>query len=206
MRSAVSALVGALLLLGAGVATAATTHTGPRELVRQTTDEMLSTLKAERKLIEAEPQRLYELVNRIIVPHFDFVAMSRWVLGKHWRTATRAQKLRFVRAFRTLMVRTYATALLDYTDQEIRYLPMREDISSGDVTVRTEVIQPTGQPVAMNFRLHLRPKKGWKVYDIAVDGISLVSNFRTSFATEIKKNGLDALITRLEKRNAGAEA
>ncbi len=174
----------------------------PQALVKRTTEEMLATLKAERKLIDAEPARLYDLVNQIIVPHFDFVAMSRWVLGKHWRTATRKQKLRFVRAFRTLMVRTYATALLDYTDQEIRYLPLREDPASGDVTVRTEVIQPTGQPVAMHFRLHLRPKKGWKVYDVTVDGISLVSNFRTSFATEIRKSSLDALIERLEKRNA----
>ncbi len=173
----------------------------PQALVKRTTEEMLATLKAERKLIDAEPARLYDLVNQIIVPHFDFVAMSRWVLGKHWRTATRKQKLRFVRAFRTLMVRTYATALLDYTDQEIRYLPLREDPASGDVTVRTEVIQPTGQPVAMHFRLHLRPKKGWKVYDVTVDGISLVSNFRTSFATEIRKSSLDALIERLEKRN-----
>ena len=130
--------------------------------------------------------------------------MSKWVLAKHWRTADKKQKLAFIRAFRTLMVRTYATALLDYTEQEIRYVPLRDDIGSGDVTVRTEVHQKTGQPIGIKYGLHLR-KKGWKVYDISVDGISLVANYRTSFNTEIKQKGLDGLIARLETHNARAE-
>ena len=165
---------------------------------------MLAALKKERETLKKEPDKIYDLVNDIVLPHFDFVRMSKWVLAKHWRNASKKQKLGFIRAFRTLMVRTYATALLDYTDQEIKYIPLRDEVSSGDVTVRTDVHQKTGQPVAINYSLHLR-KKGWKVYDVAVDGISLVANYRTSFNTEIKQKGLDNLITRLEAHNIKAE-
>jgi phospholipid transport system substrate-binding protein len=98
-------------------------------------------------------------------------------------------------------VRTYGVALLDYSDQEIRYLPLRDDPANGDVTVRSEVIQPNGGAVSLNFRLYKR-NEAWKVYDISVDGISLVTNFRTSFATEIKQAGLDRLIQRLEDKVA----
>ncbi|MCW9025218.1 MAG: ABC transporter substrate-binding protein, partial [Gammaproteobacteria bacterium] len=104
-----------------------------------------------------------------------------------------------------LMVRTYAVALLDYTDQKINFMPLRGELNEDGVTINTEVIQPTGKPpVAINYRLYLK-RDSWKVYDIAVDGISLVSNYRTSFASEIKQDGIDALIARLEKHNKKAE-
>ena len=193
-----------LLLVLLTLAFGSQADVGPQELVKQTTEKMLAALKSERETLKKDPDQIYALVNDIVLPHFDFVRMSKWVLAKHWRNASKAQKLRFIRAFRTLMVRTYATALLDYTDQEIKYLPLRDDIGGGDVRVRTDVSQKTGQPVSINYSLHLR-KKGWKVYDVAVDGISLVANYRTSFNTEIKQKGLDELIVRLETHNARAE-
>ena len=174
---------------------------GPQELVQQTTKQTLSRLQSERVVLQQNPNGIYELIKEVISPHFDFVRISAWVLGKHWRTASKEQKLRFVRAFRTLLVRTYGVALLDYTDQEIRYLPLRDDPANGDVTVRTEVIQSTGETVSLNYRLYLR-NEAWKVYDVSVDGISLVTNFRTSFATEIKQSSLDGLIQRLEDKVA----
>lgn len=174
---------------------------GPQELVEQTTEQTLSRLQRERQVLQQNPDGIYDLIKEVISPHFDFVRISAWVLGKHWRTASKEQKLRFVRAFRTLLVRTYGVALLDYTDQEIRYLPLRDDPSNGDVTVRTEVIQSTGETVSLNYRLYLR-NEAWKVYDVSVDGISLVTNFRTSFATEIKQSSLDGLIQRLEDKVA----
>ena len=178
---------------------------GPQELVQQTTVQTLSRLQSEQAALQQNPEGIYDLVKEIISPHFDFIRISAWVLGKHWRTASKEQKLRFVRAFRTLLVRTYGVALLDYSDQEIRYLPLRDDPANGDVTVRSEVIQPNGGTVSLNFRLYKR-NEAWKVYDISVDGISLVTNFRTSFATEIKQAGLDSLIQRLEdKVAAGSE-
>jgi phospholipid transport system substrate-binding protein len=151
--------------------------------------------------LQQNPDGIYDLVKEIITPHFDFIRISAWALGKHWRTASKEQKLRFITAFRTLLVQTYGVVLLDYTDQELRYLPLRDDPASGDVTVRTEVIQPNGEAVSINYRLYLK-NGAWKVYDISVEGVSLVTNFRTSFATEIKQAGLDSLIQRLEAKTA----
>ena len=196
---------GWLLLLCLCLPLAGQAAIGPQELVQQTTAQTLSRLQSEQVALQQNPDGIYDLVKEIISPHFDFIRISAWVLGKHWRTASKEQKLRFVRAFRTLLIRTYGVALLDYTDQEIRYLPMRDDPTNGNVTVRSEVIQPNGGAVSLNFRLYKR-NEAWKVYDISVDGISLVTNFRTSFATEIKQAGLDSLIQRLEdKVTAGGE-
>lgn len=190
---------GWLLLLCLCLPLAGQAAIGPQELVQQTTAQTLSRLQSEQAALQKNPDGIYDLVKEIISPHFDFIRISAWVLGKHWRTASKEQKLRFVRAFRTLLIRTYGVALLDYTDQEIRYLPLRDDPTNGDVTVRSEVIQPNGGAVSLNFRLYKR-NEAWKVYDISVDGISLVTNFRTSFATEIKQAGLDSLIQRLEDK------
>jgi len=195
-------LVAGLLLLGSGIASgnASTSGNDPQQLVIDTADQMLSALKANRAELDKNPDLIYDLVKDIVLPHTDFVRMSSWVLGKYWRRASKEQKIRFVRAFRELMVRTYAVALLEYSDQKIEYVPLRDDPASGDVTVRTQVIQSGKQPIAINYNLWRR-KDEWKVYDIAVDGISLVANYRTSFATEIKEKGLDALISRLEQHN-----
>lgn len=172
---------------------------GPQELVKETTDQTLSRLQRDRVALQQNPDGIYDLVQEVITPHFDFVRISAWVLGKYWRTASKEQKIRFIKAFRTLLVQTYGVVLLDYTDQELRYLPLRDDPASGDVTVRTEVIQPNGEAVSINYRLYLK-NGAWKVYDISVEGVSLVTNFRTSYATEIKQSGLDTLIQRLEAK------
>lgn len=188
-----------ILLLCLGLPLAGQAASGPQELVKETTDQTLLRLQRERTVLQQNPDGIYDLVKEVITPHFDFVRISAWVLGKYWRTASKEQKLRFVTAFRTLLVKTYGVVLLDYTDQEIRYLPLRDDPASGDVTVRTEVVQPNGDAVSINYRLYLN-NGAWKVYDISVEGVSLVTNFRTSFATEIKQSGLDTLIQRLEAK------
>lgn len=191
-------VVGALLLLGL-------THPvlamdGPQELVQKTTERMLAKLKQESAALKKDPRLIYGMVSDIVLPNFDFVKMARWALGKNWRKASKPQKKAFVKAFRTLMVRTYAVALLEYTDQKIKFLPLRDDPASKDVTVHTEIKQTSSRPVSINYSLHLK-KKGWKVYDLSVDGVSLVTNYRTSFGTEIRRTSLDALIARLEKHN-----
>lgn len=191
-----------LLLLCSSLLPAA--DNDPQQLVIDTTDRMLAALKEKRTELDKDPSLIYGMVKDIVLPHLDFVRMSRWVLGKHWRKASKEQKLRFVRAFRELMVRTYAVALLEYTDQKIEYIPLRDDPATGDVTVRTQVKQSGKPPIAINYSLW-NEKGEWKVYDITVDGISLVANYRTSFASEIKDTSLDALIIRLEKHNARGE-
>jgi phospholipid transport system substrate-binding protein len=198
MRRFITALLFGLAL---NTAVAVADTSAPEALVRETSDRMLTVLKEQHAVIKAEPQRLYELVDDIVLPHFDFERMSRWVLGKHWKRATPEQQQRFVSEFRTLLVRTYGTALLDYTDLKINYLPLRMAEGSEDVTVRTEVMQPGRQPIPINYSMFHRAD-GWKVYDVAIDGISLVSNYRTDFSNQISTAGIDALIQRLVERNA----
>ena len=177
----------------------------PQALVKDTTVKMFAKLKTEKQNLDKNPDLIYGMVSEIVLPHFDFITMSKWVLGKNWRNASRAQKIGFIKAFRELMVRTYSVALLEYTDTEIKYKPLRDDISKGDVTVRTQAETGKGAPVTINYSLH-KKKKGWKVYDISVEGVSLISNYRTTFATEVKQDGLDALISRLQKHNKKKEA
>ncbi|MEO6697313.1 MAG: ABC transporter substrate-binding protein, partial [Gammaproteobacteria bacterium] len=110
------------------------------ELVRETSERMLTALKNEHDALKANPSKLYVLTEEIILPHFDFERISSWVLGKYWREATPEQKARFTQEFRNLLVRTYATAMLEYSGQEIKYLPFKADAGANTVTVRTEVV------------------------------------------------------------------
>ncbi|MCP5153898.1 MAG: ABC transporter substrate-binding protein [Ectothiorhodospiraceae bacterium] len=169
-------------------------------LVRDTTDKVVSALKRERDAIEADPERLYTLVDEIVLPHFDFVRMSQRVLGKYWRDASDEQQQRFAREFQALLVRTYATALQEYRDQTIRFLPSRERPGGDEVSVRTEVEQPGGPPIPISYEM-TRVGEAWKVFDVAIDGVSLVINYRSTFANEIRQKGIDGLIERLQAHN-----
>lgn len=189
-------MVGLALLAGGNVLAAVS----PQELVQRTAEEMLTKLRVEKQVIERHPERIYELVNQIVLPHFDFERMSSWVLGKHWRAATPAQKERFMTEFRTLLVRTYAKSLSEYTDSKISYLPMRPSPQEDQVKVRTEVDQPGGFPIPIDYELR-RQGNEWKVIDVTIDGVSLVTNYRSTFATQIRQDGLDKLITVLAERN-----
>lgn len=175
----------------------------PDQLVRQTSEQMLAVLKAQRAELEADPGKLYGAVSEIVLPHFDFEKMARWVLGKYWRQADAAQREAFTRAFRELLVRTYGTALLSYDDQEVAYLPLHMAAGDKQVTVRTEVDQHGAPSIPINYSLYLG-EGGWKVFDVVVNGVSLVSNYRTSFSNEIRANGMQALIDRLIERNREA--
>ncbi len=197
-----SLILSVFLLLGSF--SSALAVPAPDVLIKNTTEKMLAALDEHSKELKQDPTVIYGLVSNIVLPHFDFIRMSRSVLAQNWKKATRKQKLSFVRAFRTLMVRTYAVALLEYTQQKIHVLPSRLKAGDKNATVRMEVLQPGKSPVIINYRLHLK-KKGWKVYDVAVDGISLITNYRTSFASEVRQEGLDALIARLQKHNEKAD-
>jgi phospholipid transport system substrate-binding protein len=127
--------------------------------------------------------------------------MARLVLGKYWRRANDEQKTTFEKEFRLLIVRTYATALLEYTDEVIEYPPTRLKPGDDDVTVQTVINQPGGVPIPVNYSLHLTEAGQWKVYDMVIDGISLVTNYRSSFASEIRRGSLDDLIGKLVEHN-----
>jgi phospholipid transport system substrate-binding protein len=172
----------------------------PQDMVRDTSSRMLVAMHAEQDLIEKDAAHLYELVEAIVLPYFDFQRMSQWVLGKNWRKATAEQREQFVEQFRMLLIRTYGTALLEYADEEIVYLPTVEPKDATRVTVRTEIDQQ-GVGVIPIFYSMYQSDAGWKVYDISISGVSLVTNYRSTYGSIIRKDGLDYLIDRLVERN-----
>ena len=189
-------ILGLLLML----ATSAMAATGPEQLIRETSDKVMDEIKINAEQYESDPQGIYDLVSDVVLPHFDFVAMTDLALGRYKDDVNAEQRPEIVNEFRLLLVRTYSSALLEYTDQVMIYLPMEGSEAEGLVTVRTEIEQAGGFPIPINYVLR-KGDDGWKVFDISVDEVSLVTNYRSSFARAIKKNGVDGLIETLRGRN-----
>ena len=174
----------------------------PEQVIRATVDGVLERLVDEKEQLDAHPERIFDLIQELVTPHFDFSSMSKWVLGKtNWSSASAAQRDVFVEQFRTLLVRTYAKALLEYSEEKVQYNETSTNPKSNLVTVKTEVQQPGGGAnIPINYRMHITGG-AWKVVDVAVDGISLVRSYRGSFASEINANGLESLIAKLTEKN-----
>jgi len=194
-------LMTALIMITFTSTASANDNQAADQIISETTNRMLEALKQERDVITQHPERVHELANQIIMPHVDFQRMSSWVLGKHWRRATTEQKQQFPAQFRSLILRTYATALSEYTDETISYLPLRASNDEMDVTVKTIIERTSGPGIPVAYRMH-QTQLGWKVYDISIDGISLVNNYRRSFSSEIRRNGLNGLINKLMAKNS----
>ena len=191
-----------LLLVLAGFQAQAAVLTAD-EVVKETANGVLERIKQDREILQANPEKLYALIDQLVIPNFDFVSMSKWVLGNNWKAATDAQRTEFVEQFETLLVNTYAKALLEYSDQEIRFYPTETTDRPNLAVVRTEL---TGgaQPFPVAYRMYQKNDR-WKVVDVTVDGVSLVSTYRGSFATQIKKEGFDSLLKQLADKNARLE-
>jgi phospholipid transport system substrate-binding protein len=170
-------------------------------LVKDTTNLIRTKVKEDDSIIKSNPEHLYDLVNEIVLPHFDFQKMSSWVLGKNWRNASAAQKKKFTSEFSRLLVRTYSRAIYDNIDQQIVFLPIRGKPDADKVTIRTEVPQEAGFPIPIDYKMRKKNNE-WKVFDVVIDAISLVANYRTTFNQEIKKSGIDSLIASLADRNS----
>lgn len=175
---------------------------GPDELVRQTSEKVLATLEKNKALYDKEPDKIYQLVDEIILPHLDFVAMSKLALGKNWNQATPEQQARFVEAFKSMLIRTYSKSLTEYAGQKIDFLPYRP-AEDGKMTteVSSRILQANGPAIPIDYRLRLKDD-AWKVFDITIDGISLVTNYRNSFASDIRAVGMDGLIDKLKAKLA----
>jgi phospholipid transport system substrate-binding protein len=180
--------------------TAIATESLPEELIRTASNQVLSRIQSDPEQYQQDPAKLYALVDEIVLPHFDFGTMTDLALGRYKTKISTEQRRLITNEFRIILVRTYGKALLDYNDQEIIYLPTEGSLESGDVTVRTEIEQKGGFPIPLNYSLKLTGQ-GWKVYDISVDDISLVTNYRSSFSRQIRKNGVDGLIKTLRESN-----
>ncbi len=197
MKQLIKSLVLSLIMIGALPVMAAT---GPEQLIKETSDRVIDEMRTNAEQFEDDPQGVYDLVNTVVLPHFDFVAMTDLALGRYKDDVSEQQRPEIVNEFRMLLVRTYSSALLEYTDQVLVYLPMEGTEAEGRVTVRTEIEQAGGFPIPINYMLK-NGDDGWKVFDISVDDVSLVTNYRSSFARAIKKNGVDGLIKTLRSRN-----
>jgi phospholipid transport system substrate-binding protein len=177
----------------------------PDALVRKSIDEVLVVIKADKELQNGNPKKLHALIEEKVLPHFNFSRMTRLAVGRSWAQASDAQKAALTREFQTLLVRTYSTSLSQYRDQKIDVRPARFAAQDKDTVVKTVVNQPGGQPIPIDYGME-RTDKGWKVYDVVVDGVSLVTTYRSSFNDQIQKSGIDGLVKTLAERNHSPES
>jgi phospholipid transport system substrate-binding protein len=174
---------------------------GPQELMQKVSQDLLRELDANRAAYTMDPSKLRTLADKYMLPHFDVEYSARLVLGKHWRVASEAQRKRFIDAFYQSLMRNYGDAVAEFTADRLVLLPFKGDLASGVATVRTEVKRSNGTPVPVNYSMRATPQ-GWKAWDVTIEGISYVKNYRTDFGAEIEQKGIDAVIQRLEAQNA----
>jgi len=200
MYKVIASALGLFALLGVA-AQAADKEGNPQEVVRVTADRVLADVTANKTALDKDPSGIYRLVEGTVVPRFDFAAMSQAALGRYWRRATPDQQAQVTHEFKELLVRTYAVALLNYSGQQIDYLPVRLQGGDDDVMIPTRIDPGTGAPpVPINYRMH-RVDGQWLVYDVVIDGVSLVTNYRSTFASTVKRRGIEGLIQQLAERN-----
>lgn len=200
-RSAVLIVAAASMVAGS-MALAAGADSPALHLVKQVTSSIIDELTSRREELQDNPQAAYGLVERLVLPYFDFERMSRRVLGKRWKTATPEQQTRFVSAFRSLLVRTYATLFSEYRGQTLTYLDPVPRKKDNEIVIPVRIVLAGSQPVRVAYAMH-RNGADWKVFDVAVDGVSLVRTYRSSFRSEIARHGIDGLIARLEAKGSG---
>ncbi len=198
-------LLAPVALTGAAFAADAVPGPEPQQLIETTSRKLLEALDADRELAKKDPARVRKLVDEILLPNFDTDYSARLVLGKHWRNATPEQQKRFVDAFYQSLLRNYGSALAEFTADRLNVLPFRGDLASGQAIVRTEVKRSNGQRVPVNYTLRTTPA-GWKAWDVTIEGISYVRNFRNDVGAEVDQKGLPAVIERLETENKNGAA
>jgi len=203
-------LIFGLLFATNGMATANADPTvqAPDEMLKKATVKMLRSINSHRADIKSSPDKLKSLVEQIILPHLDFIAASKMVMGKYWLRSEKQQKINFIRQFRLLLLRFYSSALAEYLNDKdkdlpedlIHYFPINLKDGEKSITVRAELKSDKGDTIPIHYRVHLT-KKGWKIYDVSVEGISMITTYKNNFATQFKTEGIDALIASLEEKN-----
>lgn len=180
----------------------------PRALLESAAVKMISAINNNLEKIKSDPALTQQLIEQNLMPHMDFITASKYVLGSHWDSASKEQKIGFIRAFRTLLLRFYSSALTEYLSNHSEKLDPKTivfydpgKITSSQITVRSEVQPSSGKPVPVNYQMH-KTRNGWKVFDVSVEGVSVITTYKTSFASEIQQGGLDKLIASINERNA----
>jgi len=191
-------------LLAALVPAFAAAQESPDALVKRTADEILAIIKADKDIQNGNSAKVVELAEQKVLPHFDFERMTRLAVGRNWSQASDAQKQALIKEFRTLLVRTYSTSLSQYRNQTIDVKPTKVAAADKEATVRTAVVQQGGPPIPIDYAME-KVDSGWKVYDVVIDGASLVTTYRGTFNDQIQKGGIDALVKTLQDRNRSPE-
>lgn len=206
MAFPITVVRGLAALAFAAAASAALAQEAPDAMVKRVAQEVLQIINTDPKVAAGDQQRIREVVETKLLPNFDFDRITALAMGRNWRQATPEQQKQLVDQFRQLLVRTYSGALTQYRNQTMDYKPMRGDPAATEVTVRTEVVRQGGQaPVPIDYSMAKGPS-GWKVYDVIVGGVSLVTNYRDEFNEQIKNGGVDNLIKTLTAKNQGTPA
>ncbi len=205
-RTFLVALLAPTLILGSSVSlhAASSVDESAMSLVKATSDEVLAAIKANEEKIKADPKVVSTLVEKIVLPHIDFQTMSKLVLAVNWRKASAAQQAAFTDEFRALLVRTYSKSLGEYDGQKITYFPMRPESDPKEALVRTEIQAKSGMPIPVAYRLRKNEQGSWKIIDVVIDEVSLVTNYRNTFAQDVQRVGMDGLIKQLRNNNAEA--
>ena len=187
-----------LLVLAPALAAA---QESPDALVKRTTDEVLAIIKTDKDLAAGNMSKVVELAEQKVLPHFDFERMTRLAVGRNWAGATPEQKQALTKEFRTMLVRTYSSSLSQYRNQTIDVKPSKVGPADKEATVKTAVIQQGGPPIPIDYAME-KMDSGWKVYDVIIDGASLVTTYRGTFNDQVQKGGIDGLLKTLQERNA----
>jgi phospholipid transport system substrate-binding protein len=173
----------------------------PDQLVKRTADEILVIIKSDKDVASGNTAKVVQLAEQKVLPYFDFARMTRLAVGRNWAQATDAQKEALTNAFRTMLVRTYSSSLSQYRNQTIDVKPLKLAPADKEATVRTAVIQQGGPPIPIDYAME-KMDSGWKVYDVVIDGASLVTTYRGTFNDQIQKGGIDGLIKTMQERNS----
>ncbi|MGH8737825.1 MAG: MlaC/ttg2D family ABC transporter substrate-binding protein [Burkholderiales bacterium] len=203
-RSIERAVAGVLLVAAAALACAADADTPPDVLVKNVTLEVLGIIKSDADIQGGNRKKIIGLIEAKVLPHFDFASMTATAVGLGWRKATPEQKLRLTEEFKTLLVRTYASALAAYGDQRFDFRPLHTRPDDTDVTVQVRILQSGQPPVSIDYGME-KTASGWKAYDVVVGGVSLVANYRTEFGNIVRADGIDGLIRNLHVKNESLE-
>ena len=177
----------------------------PDALIKKVSDDVLTIVRQDKDIQSGNTKKAMDLVEAKVLPHFNFQHMTALAMGKDWRKATPEQKKRLSEEFKTLLVRTYSNALTGYRDQTMRYKPVKMQPGDDEVLVRTEIVQPGNKPIQLDYALE-KLADGWKVFDVVVAGVSLVTNYRDTFSQEVRANGVDGLVQMLVAKNKQIEA
>lgn len=172
----------------------------PDALIRDTVKEVLDVVKQDKDIKAGNQKKILELVDAKVLPHFNFERMTRLAVGKAWRSASAGQRATLVAEFRTLLVRTYTNAFTGYRDQTVEVKPFKMPAGADEVTIKTIISKPGGQPIAVDYEMEKTPN-GWKAFDLIVEGASLVTTYRSTFGDLVQQNGVDGLIKSLQDKN-----